>query len=841
MINRTLIEAARTMLADSKLPTTFWAEADNMSVFVQHRVLIIKPHNKTPYELFLGRKLALSFMRPFECHVTILNTIDHLGEEEKNDAEHPENEDNEVPTTEEQATVIKKKDENVKIVYSDDDEGVGTEADMANLDTHIPVSPIPTTIIHKDHPIEQIIGDIHSAPQTRRIKKSVTDHGMFSSVQQMINHKDFHNCLFACFLSQIEPKKVIQALTNPSWIEAMQEELMQFKLQQGYTKKGNRFVEMDVKSAFLKEMCTEFEKIMHKRFYMSSMGELTFFLGLQVTQKNDGIFISQDKYVDEILKKFDFLTVKTASTPMETSKPLLKDENAKDVDSPNGYTGASLDRKSTTGGYQFLGRRIISCQCKKQTIVANSTTEAEYVVASNKTVIKEWEDIMERAATTTSSLEAKQDSVLVYVARHTLTAVRHKLMLPGITYYCWLQALLDKKKIVINESTIRQDLHLEDAEGTNCLPYATIFEELTRMGYEKLSQKLTFYKAFFSPQWKFLIHTILQCLSAKTTTWNEFSSTMASAIICLATNQKFNFSKYIFNNMMKNLEGGVKFPMYPRFVQIFVNQQLGDMSHHKKVYVTPPHTKKSFTNMKREGKGFSGTITPLFATMMVQAPEDMGEDSATPTDSHPTPIITQPSSSKPQKKHSKKKQRKDIGTTKPIPGEATNEEHVSTPSYDPSQSKIATLKERVKKLERKEKGGKELTSLNRLYTGKNDEDLMFDTDILNGDEVLIEPAVTTASTTTAATTVDELTLAHTLIEIKAAKPKAITTAATTVTPVLVRPRAKGIVFHDQKEQAPASRPKVSSSQSQLPQAKDKGKAKIDEPEIPLKKKDQNCT
>ncbi|GKA59514.1 hypothetical protein Tco_0758827 [Tanacetum coccineum] len=101
-----------------------------------------------------------------------------------------------------------------------------------------------------------------------------------------------------------------------------------------------------------------------------------------------------------------------------------------------------------------------------------------------------------------------------------------------------LQALVDEKKIVINESTVRRDLQLEDAEGVDCLPNATIFEQLTLMGYEKLSQKLTFYKAFFSLQWKFLIHTILQCLSSKTTTWNEFSSTMASAIICLATNQK---------------------------------------------------------------------------------------------------------------------------------------------------------------------------------------------------------------------------------------------------------------------------------------------------------------
>ncbi|GKD89112.1 putative ribonuclease H-like domain-containing protein, partial [Tanacetum coccineum] len=190
------------------------------------------------------------------------------------------------------------------------------------------------------------------------------------------------------------------------------------------------------------------------KFHMSSMGELTFFLGLQVTQKDDGIFISQDKYVDENLKKFGFLTVKTASTPMETSKPLLKDAEAKDVDihlyrsmigslmyltasrpdimfvvcacarfqvtpkvshlhavkrifrylkgqpklglwypkdSPfdlesytdSDYAGASLDRKSITGGCQFIGRRLISWQCKKQTIVANSTTEAEYVAASS--------------------------------------------------------------------------------------------------------------------------------------------------------------------------------------------------------------------------------------------------------------------------------------------------------------------------------------------------------------------------------------------------------------------------------------------------------------------------
>ncbi|GJU61005.1 putative ribonuclease H-like domain-containing protein [Tanacetum coccineum] len=182
-----------------------------------------------------------------------------------------------------------------------------------------------------------------------------------------------------------------------------------------------------------KSLCTEFEKMMHKKFQMSSMGELTFFLGLQVKQKEDGIFISQDKYVTKILKKFGFTDVKTASTSMETQKPLLKDEDGEEVDvylyrsmigslmyltssrpdimfivcacaryqvNPKvthlytvkrifkdlkgqpklglwylkDYAGASLDRKSTTGGCQFLGCRLISWQCKKQTVVANSTT-----------------------------------------------------------------------------------------------------------------------------------------------------------------------------------------------------------------------------------------------------------------------------------------------------------------------------------------------------------------------------------------------------------------------------------------------------------------------------------
>ncbi|GJY52056.1 putative ribonuclease H-like domain-containing protein, partial [Tanacetum coccineum] len=319
-----------------------------------------------------------------------------------------------------------------------------------------------------------------------------------------------------------EPTKIAQALDDESWVEEMQEELLQFKIQKVWTlvdlpygkkaigtkwvyrnKKDERGIVVRNKSRLVaqgykqekgidydevlllllglkqlgtieeegdiilvqvyvydiifgstrKSLCIDFEQIIHKRFQMSSMGELTFFLGLQVKKKYDGIFISQDKYVSEILKKFGFSSIRTANTLMETNKALAKDEEGEDVDvhlyrsmigslmyltssipdimfsvcacsrfqvqpklshmfavkrifrylkcrpelglwypkdSPfileafpdSDYAGASLDRKSTTSGCQFLGSRLISWQCKKQTVVANSTTEPEYIAAS---------------------------------------------------------------------------------------------------------------------------------------------------------------------------------------------------------------------------------------------------------------------------------------------------------------------------------------------------------------------------------------------------------------------------------------------------------------------------
>nr|GEU77364.1 hypothetical protein [Tanacetum cinerariifolium] len=155
-----------------------------------------------------------------------------------------------------------------------------------------------------------------------------------------------------------------------------------------------------------------------------------------------------------------------------------------------------------------------------------------------------------------------------------------------------LQALVNKKRVIITEAIIRDALHLDDAKGIECLPNEEIFTELARMGYEKPSTKLAFYKAFFSSQWKFLIHTILLCMSAKRISWNGFSSSIASAVICLSLGRNFNFSK----------------------------AQVGDLFTHTTKYSSPALTQKVFANMRRVGKGFSGVETPLFEGMIVEQP-----------------------------------------------------------------------------------------------------------------------------------------------------------------------------------------------------------------------------
>nr|GEY40491.1 hypothetical protein [Tanacetum cinerariifolium] len=384
------------------------------------------------------------------------------------------------------------------ITYSDDEEDVGAETDLSNLETCINVSPILTTRVYKDHPVTQIIGDLSLAPQTGSMTRMVKDQGF--------EDPDYHDKLY----------KVVKAL---------------YELHQA------------------------------PRAW-----------------------------------KFGLTNEKSASTPIDIEKPLLKDPDGEDVDvhtysqrifrylkgkphlglwypkgspfnlvaySDSDYAGASLDRKSTTGGCQFLGCRLISWQCKKQTVVATSSTRAEYIVAVTCCAQVLW--IQNQLLDYGQFLNAVSSKLILFglaidAAHLMLLSHKTSVSIKKSNDVVRLQALIDRKKVIITEDTIRQALRLDDADGVDCLPNEEIFAELVRMGYEK------------------------------PTAWNEFSSSMALAVICLAI--------------------------------------VGDLSSHNNKYTSPAITQTVFANMRRIGKGFLGVDTLLFDGMLVQQQVQDVEDAA---------------------------------------------------------------------------------------------------------------------------------------------------------------------------------------------------------------------
>nr|GEY39747.1 retrovirus-related Pol polyprotein from transposon TNT 1-94 [Tanacetum cinerariifolium] len=616
--NMTFIEAARTMLADSFLPTTFWAEIINTACYVPNRVLVTKPQNKTPYEHLISKQPIISYLRPFGCHVTILNTIDQLAkfdgksdsgflvgyslnskafgvynletkrveenlhvnflennpnvagkghawmfdldyltnslnyepilvENQANKSASPKEANNILPIWPAYSTTVKSSGDKIEKTTDVKISRKKATNEIQNANTNntnllnVVSKPIRTASpsrafndgkpSYPDDPSMPHLEDIYASPSKGIFTdSSYDDEGMdscrFSLWKKAIktkwvyrNKKDKRGVvvrnkerLVTQGHRQEERIDYDEVFAHVARIEAIRI-FLAFAFYMGFI-----VYQIDVKSGFLygtideevyvtqppgfvdpkfpnkvykvvkalyglhqaprawyatlstflekddiifgstkKSWHDEFEELMKNRFQMSSMGELTFFLGLQVKHKEDGIFISQDKYVAEILKKFDFLSVKTNSTPIETQKPLVKNKEAADVDvhlyrylkgqpklglwypkgslfeleaysdndyaganldrksttgvkrifrylkgkpflglwypndspfnlvaySDSDYAGASLDRKSTTGGCQFLGCRLISWQCKKQTVVATSSAEAEYVAAAS--------------------------------------------------------------------------------------------------------------------------------------------------------------------------------------------------------------------------------------------------------------------------------------------------------------------------------------------------------------------------------------------------------------------------------------------------------------------------
>ncbi|GJZ44789.1 retrovirus-related pol polyprotein from transposon TNT 1-94 [Tanacetum coccineum] len=471
------------------------------------------------------------------------------------------------------------------------------------------------------------------------------------------------------------------------------------------------------------------------------------------------------------------------------------------------------------------------------------------------------------------------------------------------------------KKIIITESTVRRDLQLEDAEGVDCLSNSTIFEQLTLMG-------------------------------SKTTAWNEFSSTMASAIICLAINQKFNFSKYIFESIVKNLDNVGKFLMYPRFIQVFLDKQLEGMPTHNRIYIAPSHTKKIFGNMRRAWKCFSRRETPVFQTMVVQDQAEISEDEAVykELDDSLVRAITTASSleaeqdsgniAKTQSKATPNES-SSLGNTSgggPRHQETmrdtiaqTRFENVSKHSNDPllargntlrsgkdslklnelmelcinlqtrvlnlektkttQAEEIVSLKRRVKKLEQKKRsrthglkrlykvgltarvesfGDKESLGDDAFKQGRinaidADEDItlvndqddadMFDVNTLTGDEVLAEQEVATKDVNL---TVDEVTLAQALADLKSVKSKVkgdvveepnvpvsatstkVSAATTTTTAIIPTPRKGTVITELELEKPLKKKDQISIDEQEAI----KLQAEFDEEERLAKEKDE---
>ncbi|GJS33634.1 hypothetical protein Tco_0532016, partial [Tanacetum coccineum] len=225
-----------------------------------------------------------------------------------------------------------------------------------------------------------------------------------------------------------------------------------------------------------------------------------------------------------------------------------------------------------------------------------------------------------------------------------------------------LTATIDGHSITITEGSLRRHLKLDNQDGISSILNSEIFEQLALMGYHTDSDKLTFQKGAFSPQWRFLIHNILHCLSPKKTAWEQFSSNIATALICLATNRKYNFSRMIFEHMVSNISSPHKFLMYPRFIQLCLDMQRNQLQQHTRSYPVPSLSMKVFNNMKRPTKGFSGQEVALFPTMLhvpepspspsriTSSPSHSPEHSPSPTHS-PSPIHSPLPASSPTPEH----------------------------------------------------------------------------------------------------------------------------------------------------------------------------------------------
>ncbi|GJT27908.1 uncharacterized mitochondrial protein-like protein [Tanacetum coccineum] len=354
--NRTLIEVARTMLADSKLPTTFWAEAVNTACYVQNRVLVVKPHNKTPYELFHGRTPTLSFMRPFGCPVTILNTIDHLGkfdgkadEDPKSshdDGSKPSSDDgkkvDEDPRKESECNDQEKEDNvnntnNVNVAGTNEVNAVGGKTSI-----ELPYDPNMPAL--EDDSIFDFTRDDE-------------DDGIVADMNNLdsYNLNEFYGKDLHLFLGlHVQQNKFIEVKNASTLMETQNPRL-----------KDENGEEVDVYM---------YRSMIGSLMYLTSSRPDIMFVVCACARYQVNPKVSHLHAVKRIFRYLKGQPKLGLWYPKDSSFDLV-------AYTDSDYAGASLDRKSITRCCQFLGCRLISWQCKKQTVVANSTIEAEYVAA----------------------------------------------------------------------------------------------------------------------------------------------------------------------------------------------------------------------------------------------------------------------------------------------------------------------------------------------------------------------------------------------------------------------------------------------------------------------------
>ncbi|GJR34577.1 putative ribonuclease H-like domain-containing protein [Tanacetum coccineum] len=390
---------------NSLLPTTFWAEGVSTACYVQNRVLVTKPHNKTPYELLHGRPPSINFMRPFGCPVTILNTLDPLGKfDRKADEGFFVGYSINSKAFRVFNTKTGKVEENLHITFLENKPNVaGSGPDwlfdidlLTNSMNYEPVTAGNQTNKNasiNDNVDADAVADatgikLNEEPANEDERNGQEKEGGASNKENDQNVQDFRAELDNLLVQQ---KEGYANSTNKD-----------STVSPSVSTAGQNFTNADdfPTDPLMPDLEDTVDllntSIFNGAYDDEDVGVEADLNNLETTinvmKRDDGIFISQDKYVADILKKFNFVTMKTASTLIETNKALLKDEEAEDVDDSSfdlkafldsDYAGASLDKKSTT---------------------------------RDETVIKEWEDRMERAATTASSLEAVgqwcQDTIL---------------------------------------------------------------------------------------------------------------------------------------------------------------------------------------------------------------------------------------------------------------------------------------------------------------------------------------------------------------------------------------------------------------------------------------------